>query len=162
MVSSVGKPDDVLRAVLEINRNLGGTIELNEALGKTLDTLFAIFREAECGFIVTKEADGELSPRAIRHRDGDPDPLTLSQTALDHVMTPGAGAAQRRIHEPGSKPGIDLSSVTRRGRSSACPDAQPGRPSRSGSSSSSARPGPPRIPRPTGSTCWPPWPCRSP
>ena len=43
----------MLRAVLEINRNLGGTIELNEALGKTLDTLFAIFREAESGFIVT-------------------------------------------------------------------------------------------------------------
>jgi phosphoserine phosphatase RsbU/P len=91
VISSVGRPDDVLRAVLEINRNLGGTIELNEALGKTLDTLFAIFREAESGFIVTREADGELSPRAIRQRDGDPDPLTLSQTALDHVMTRGQG-----------------------------------------------------------------------
>lgn len=91
VVSSVGRPDEVLRAVLEINRNLGGTIELNEALGKTLDTLFAIFKEAESGFIVTKEADGELSPRAIRHRDGDPISLTLSQTALDHVMTRGEG-----------------------------------------------------------------------
>jgi phosphoserine phosphatase RsbU/P len=91
VISSVGRPIDVLRAVLEINRNLGGTIELNEALSKTLDTLFAIFREAESGFIVTREADGELSPRAIRHRDGDPDPLTLTQTALDHVMTRGQG-----------------------------------------------------------------------
>ncbi len=91
VVSSVGRPDDVLRAVLEINRNLGGTIELNEALGKTLDTLFAMFREAESGFIVTREVDGELSPRAIRHRDGGPDQLTLSQTALDHVMTRGQG-----------------------------------------------------------------------
>ena len=91
VISSVGKPDDVLRAVLEINRNLGGTIELNEALGKTLDTLFTMFREAESGFIVTREVDGELSPRAIRHRDGGPDQLTLSQTALDHVMTRGQG-----------------------------------------------------------------------
>jgi sigma-B regulation protein RsbU (phosphoserine phosphatase) len=90
-LAGVGRPDEVLRAVLEINRNLGGTIELNEALGKTLDTLFALFREAESGFIVTREADGELSPRAIRHRSGDPDPLTLSQTALDHVMTRGQG-----------------------------------------------------------------------
>jgi phosphoserine phosphatase RsbU/P len=88
-LSGVGRPDDVLRAVLEINRNLGGTIELNEALGKTLDTLFAIFREAESGFILTREPDGELSPRAIRHREGDP--LTLSQTALDLVMTRGYG-----------------------------------------------------------------------
>ena len=91
VVSSVGRPDDVLRAVLEINRNLGGTIELNEALGKTLDTLFAIFREAEAGFIITKEADGELAPRAIRQRDGDPSPLSLSPTALDHVMNRGQG-----------------------------------------------------------------------
>src|SRR3954453_9587444 len=43
VVSSVARPEDVLRAVLEINHNLGGTIELNEALGKTLDTLFGIF-----------------------------------------------------------------------------------------------------------------------
>jgi len=91
VVSSVGRPDEVLRAVLEINRNLGGTIELNEALGKTLDTLFAIFREAESGFIITREADGELSPRAIRHRAGDSAPLSLSQTALDHVMNRGQG-----------------------------------------------------------------------
>ena len=89
--SGVGRPDDVLRAVLEINRNLGGTIELNEALGKTLDTLFAVFREAESGFIVTREADGELVPRAIRHRAGDPNPLSLSQTALDHAMNRGEG-----------------------------------------------------------------------
>ena len=110
VVSSVGKPDDVLRAVLEINRNLGGTIELNESLGKTLDTLFAIFREAESGFIVTKEVDGELSPRAIRHRDGDPDPLTLSQTALDHVMTRGQGLLSAD-HQPLDPD--DLSSVSR-------------------------------------------------
>ncbi len=90
-LSGVGRPDDVLRAVLEINRNLGGTIELNEALGKTLDTLFAIFREAESGFILTREADGELSPRAIRHREGSREALTVSQTALDHVMTRGQG-----------------------------------------------------------------------
>ncbi len=91
VLTGVGRPDEVLRAVLEINRNLGGTIELNEALGKTLDTLFAIFKEAESGFILTRETDGELSPRAIRHCEGDPDPLTLSQTALDHVMTRGQG-----------------------------------------------------------------------
>jgi sigma-B regulation protein RsbU (phosphoserine phosphatase) len=88
-LNGVGRPDEVLRAVLEINRNLGGTIELNEALGKTLDTLFAIFHEAESGFILTREPDGELSPRAIRHREGDANPLTLSGTALDLVMTRG-------------------------------------------------------------------------
>ena len=111
VVSSVGKPDDVLRAVLEINRNLGGTIELNEALGKTLGTLFAIFREAESGFIVTKEADGELSPRAIRHLEGSPDPLTLSQTALDHVMNRGQGLLSAD-HQPLDLDNLSSSSRT--------------------------------------------------
>jgi sigma-B regulation protein RsbU (phosphoserine phosphatase) len=91
VVSSVSRPEDVLRAVLEINHNLGGTIELNEALGKTLATLFGIFPEAESGFILTREADGELIPRAIRHREGVTDPLTLGQTAMDHVMHRGEG-----------------------------------------------------------------------
>ncbi len=91
VVSSVGRPEDVLRAVLEINRNLGGTVELNEALGRTLETLFGIFRAAECGFILTLEGGGDLSPRAIRQRDGASCPLTLSQTALDHVMRRGQG-----------------------------------------------------------------------
>jgi len=91
VVSGVGRPEDVLRAVLEINRNLGGTIDLNEALGKTLDTLFAIFRAAECGFILTREADGDLIPRAIRQREGGSDPLTLGRTAMEHVMVKGQG-----------------------------------------------------------------------
>lgn len=104
VVSSVGRPEDVLRAVLEINRNLGGTIELNEAMGKTLDTLFVLFRQAEGGFILTREGDGGLSPRAIRHRDDASDPLTLGQTALDHVMTRGQGILGADS-APGAEPG---------------------------------------------------------
>ena len=91
VVSSVGNPEDVLRAVLEINRNLGGTIDLNEALGQTLETLFDIFPSADCGFILTREPDGDLSPRAIRTRDGGASSLTLSQAALIHVMNQGQG-----------------------------------------------------------------------
>ncbi len=103
VVSSVGRPEDVLRAVLEINRNLGGTIELNEALGKTLDTLFAIFPTADYGFILTREADGDLSPRAIRQRGGGSDPLTLARTALDHVMNKGQGllSTESSFGDPG-------------------------------------------------------------
>jgi serine phosphatase RsbU (regulator of sigma subunit)/pSer/pThr/pTyr-binding forkhead associated (FHA) protein len=91
VVSSVAKPEDVLRAVLEINSTLGGTIELNEALGKTLDALFGIFRQADRGFILTLEPDGDLSPRAIRQRNGGGNQLVLSQTMLTHVMKQGQG-----------------------------------------------------------------------
>jgi serine phosphatase RsbU (regulator of sigma subunit) len=83
------RPEDVLRAVLEIHRALGGEGELNEALNRTLKSLFDIFRQAECGFILTEEADGQLNPRAIRRRDGETSPPGLSRTVLEHVMDAG-------------------------------------------------------------------------
>src|SRR4051794_28770673 len=83
------RPKDVLRAVLEINRALGGVGELNEALNRTLKALFDVFSQAECGFILTEEADGRLNPRALRRRDGGVRPPALSRTVLDHVMDAG-------------------------------------------------------------------------
>jgi phosphoserine phosphatase RsbU/P len=79
----------VLRAVLEINRLLGGTIELNEVLGRALQELFAIFGQAECGFILTRESDGKLNPRATLRRDGVGTAPVLSRTVLDHVVGEG-------------------------------------------------------------------------
>jgi serine phosphatase RsbU (regulator of sigma subunit) len=83
------RPEDVLRAVLEIHRALGGEGDLNEALNRTLKALFDIFRQAECGFILTEESDGQLTPRAIRRRDGEASPPGLSGTVLRHVMEAG-------------------------------------------------------------------------
>jgi serine phosphatase RsbU (regulator of sigma subunit) len=83
------RPEDVLRAVLEIHRALGGEGDLNEALNRTLKALFDIFRQAECGFILTDEGDGHLNPRAIRRRDGESTPPALSRTVLEHVMNEG-------------------------------------------------------------------------
>lgn len=76
----------VLRAVLEINRILGGATELNEVLGRALSELFSIFRQAENGFILTREPEGKLSPRATRHRQDLDTPLSLSRSVLEHVI----------------------------------------------------------------------------
>jgi serine phosphatase RsbU (regulator of sigma subunit) len=80
---------EVLHAVLEINRALGGVGDLNEALNRTLKALFDIFDQAECGFILTEEPDGRLSPRALRRRDGVTSPPALSRTVLARVMDAG-------------------------------------------------------------------------
>jgi serine phosphatase RsbU (regulator of sigma subunit) len=79
----------VLHAVLEINRILGGTSDLNEVLGRALAELFSIFPQAECGFLLTRELDGKLNPRATRQREGSNTPPGLSRTVLNHVMTEG-------------------------------------------------------------------------
>lgn len=79
----------VLKALLEINRLLGGTIELNQVLGRALEWLFTIFGQAECGFIVTREPDGKLNPRATRRRVEPGPPPTLSRSVLEHVVQAG-------------------------------------------------------------------------
>ena len=75
----------VLRAVLAINRLLGGATALNEVLMRALSELFAIFGQADCGFILTAEPDGKFIPRATLHRENAP-ALSLSTTVLDHVL----------------------------------------------------------------------------
>lgn len=87
----------VLRAVLEINRLLGGATELNEVLGRALGELFAIFSQADCGFILTAEPDGRIVPRATRNRDGSAAP-TVSRTVLDQVMRDRAGLIVSNVH----------------------------------------------------------------
>jgi sigma-B regulation protein RsbU (phosphoserine phosphatase) len=89
LASRTEKAAEVLRAVLEINRLLGGMTELNEVLGRALQELFSIFAQAECGFILTREADGKLYPRATRHRQSNGPQPTLSRTVLDYVMLEG-------------------------------------------------------------------------
>jgi sigma-B regulation protein RsbU (phosphoserine phosphatase) len=84
----------VLRAVLEINRVLGGTLELGDVLDRALRELLQIFTQAECGFVLTEEFDGKLCPRATRRREsaaGPDAPITLSRTVLEHVMRGGKG-----------------------------------------------------------------------
>ncbi|MFO0952868.1 MAG: SpoIIE family protein phosphatase [Isosphaeraceae bacterium] len=89
----------LLRAVLEINKLLGGTSELNEVLGLALGELFLIFAQADCGFILTREPDGKLRPRATRQRVDNGPPPTLSRTVLDHVVLEGKAILISDVHE---------------------------------------------------------------
>jgi phosphoserine phosphatase RsbU/P len=88
-INLASRPDrssSVLRAVLEINRILGGATDLNALLARALEELFAVFPQVECGFILTVEPDGKLHPRATRERSGEGKTLTLSRSVLDRVL----------------------------------------------------------------------------
>ena len=76
-----------LAALLEIMRNLGKTIGIDEVLPKVLDSLFTIFLQADRGFIVLKDAGGNLVTRATKTRNKDQeDRARLSKTVLREVM----------------------------------------------------------------------------
>jgi phosphoserine phosphatase RsbU/P len=112
LASRVDRSSVVLRAVLEINRLLGGTTDLNEVLARALEELFAIFRQAECGFILTKEPDGKLNPRAARQRNGQDPGLTLSRRVLDRVFLERKGLIVSDVETEGAVPITESLSVS--------------------------------------------------
>lgn len=87
------KPEEKLRHILELTRNLGDTLHLDSVLAKTLETLFSIFPQADRAFVVLKEGDEvDDAPRAIKFRkEQQPGDCFMSRTIFDLVMNEGKG-----------------------------------------------------------------------
>jgi serine phosphatase RsbU (regulator of sigma subunit) len=91
------RPAETLRAVLNVNRSLGGGGELDQVMDRALSSLMELFPNTECGLIVTVGPAGHLPVRAIRHRGGPPPKLTLSRTILHQVLEKGEAALIRDV-----------------------------------------------------------------
>lgn len=79
-----------LSAVLEIMKNLGKAVGLDAVLPKVLDSLFTIFLQADRGFIVLKDEQGQLTPRWFKTRRPDQEEMVrVSRTVLREVMQTG-------------------------------------------------------------------------
>ncbi|MBI2825146.1 MAG: SpoIIE family protein phosphatase [Planctomycetia bacterium] len=77
-----------LKALLEINQNLGSAIAVDQVLPKILDSLFKIFLQADRGFVVLQLGEnGPLVPKAVKHRRSDADEtVRISRTIMSQVM----------------------------------------------------------------------------
>ncbi|MEQ1828128.1 MAG: SpoIIE family protein phosphatase [Pirellula sp.] len=76
-----------LAAILEIMKSLGKAISIDEVLPKVLDTLFTIFIQADRGFIILNDAEGQLKPRWVKTRRPDQEEMVrVSRTVLREVM----------------------------------------------------------------------------
>lgn len=87
------RPQEKLKAVLEISRSLAGTLEIEKLLPRILDSLFQIFPAADRGCILLKDARlGEMVPRAMKHRrEGEDASVKLSRTILNSVLNQKKG-----------------------------------------------------------------------
>ena len=88
------RPEEKLKAIIEISRSLAGTVDLDALLPKILNTLFRIFPHADRGCILLKdENSGQMLPHAIKHRknDGEDDSVKLSRTILNAVLNERKG-----------------------------------------------------------------------
>ncbi len=76
-----------LAALIEITRNLGKALSLDDVLPQVLNTLFKIFLQADRGFIVLRDSDGELVPRWAENRNKSTDEtIRISRTIVRHAM----------------------------------------------------------------------------
>jgi sigma-B regulation protein RsbU (phosphoserine phosphatase) len=83
------KPAEALKAMLEINRALGGGAGLHEVLGRALDALMAVFLSADRGFILIAGPEERPRLRALRQRTGRAHLPVLSRTVLSQVIQEG-------------------------------------------------------------------------
>lgn len=80
-------PEAKLAAILEIMKNLARAVSLDEVLPKVLETLFTIFIQADRGFIVLNDDDGQLKPKWFKTRRPDQEEkVRVSKTVLREVM----------------------------------------------------------------------------
>ncbi|MDQ3329766.1 MAG: FHA domain-containing protein, partial [Planctomycetota bacterium] len=84
------KPEQKLRAVLDIGRSLGHALELGDVLEKTLDGLFRVFPQADHGFVLLKEGEkSKLTVRAAKSRKASEAAPEVSMTVVRRAMKTG-------------------------------------------------------------------------
>lgn len=82
------RPEEKLKAVLEISRSLAGTLDLKTMLPRIMDALLNIFPKADRGCILLKNpTTGDMYPAIQKHRREEEDStVRLSRTILKHVF----------------------------------------------------------------------------
>ena len=84
------RPEEKLHAILDIARDLGGTIDLDGVLGKVLESLFRILPQADRGFILLKgERTDDLILKASKFQEQDAVSPAFSRTIFNLVTREG-------------------------------------------------------------------------
>lgn len=78
-----------LAALMKINSNLSEALSLDDVLPKVLVSLFEIFPQADRGFVVMKDADGQLVPRWVKMRraNDESQSVRISRTIIREAMS---------------------------------------------------------------------------
>lgn len=78
------QPAERLRVLLEVSNSLARAVEIGPLLPKILDGLFTVFKQADRGFFIVQDANGQFVPKAIKTRLArDESSARFSKTILD-------------------------------------------------------------------------------
>lgn len=84
------KPEQKLRAVLDIGRALGHALDLDEVLERAVEGLFQVFPQAEHGFVLFEDGDDEkLRIRVAKSRRPESKSPSVSMTVVRRAMQAG-------------------------------------------------------------------------
>jgi len=78
-----------LQAMLDITHSMGSSLDMDTVMEKILDSLFRIFPQADRGYILEEDENGELQPLWIKH----------SNDASDTISPVSGGIAARVLAE---------------------------------------------------------------
>ena len=80
-------PEAQLKALMEITQSLGKSLSLDQVLPQVLSSLFKVFLQADRGFILLQDEQGELVPRWTKlRRKGSTETIRISRTIVNEVM----------------------------------------------------------------------------
>lgn len=78
--------DVKLQALLELTNSLGEALSVSEVLPPVLESLFKIFLQADRGFIMLTDAEGNLQVQDAKFRRPQDDTVRISRTIMRMVM----------------------------------------------------------------------------
>jgi serine phosphatase RsbU (regulator of sigma subunit)/pSer/pThr/pTyr-binding forkhead associated (FHA) protein len=80
-------PEKRLETIVNVTRALSLTVGTEQVLTTVLDCLFELFVQVDRGFIVLRDAQGQLVPRAVKIRNPKDDELIrVSRTIVNYVI----------------------------------------------------------------------------
>jgi serine phosphatase RsbU (regulator of sigma subunit) len=96
------RPEEKLRAIMEVVTELTGVLELDSVLHKVLAALIRIFPQAERGFVLFKDPGcTDIRIRASRVRHPGSSPATISRTIYEYVTGEGRAILCEDVHADG-------------------------------------------------------------
>ena len=87
----------MLEALLAVANAMGSVLDPSRLFTKILDYLFDLFSDADHGFVLLLDEQGQVVPAAIRRREGDgfSGSLSVDQAVVSQVLEEGTGKLSR-------------------------------------------------------------------
>ena len=79
------KAHERLRTIVEISNTVQTEFDIRRLLDRILQSLFDVFPHADRGFVMLKDDDGKLKPRAAWTRSGHTEEITVSRRIVNEV-----------------------------------------------------------------------------